>query len=260
MSLCDFYSRPRGQLPPISSHPKTYSIRKSARTYYSSSRGSAFDSRSARSVPVKKTPSRKRLIATKSRFDLPFTLPDLELGKCIGRGKGGRVLIGSFASREYAIKVISKDLLKYANIETEILERLDSHLIVKYFGRLEDESNFYIVLEYITGSDLFHMMRRQRLRQPTITNLAVQVLEGLSLLHSSGIVYRDLKPENLMVDDQLHVKFIDFGLSKVMVKDRTSTICGSPEYMAPEILRKMPYSFSVDIWAFGVLLFEMFCG
>ena len=260
MSLSDFSSRKRAQLPPIAGHSKGYSIRKSARTHYNTSRGSAFDVRIARSVPVKKTPSRKRLDLVSSKFNLPFALPDLELGKCIGRGKGGRVVIGTHACREYAIKVVSKELVKYANIETGILERLDSHLVVKYFGKLEDETDVYIVLEYINGSDLFHVMRKQRLRQPLISNFATQVLNGLAVLHVAGIVYRDLKPENLMIDEDKNVKFIDFGLSKVIDKERTSTICGSPEYMAPEILRKNTYNYSVDIWAFGVLLFEMFCG
>jgi serine/threonine protein kinase len=211
-------------------------------------------------VPAKKIPSSKPSSQAPKLFNLNFTLTELDLGKCIGRGKGGRVVIGCYSGLEYAIKIVSKDLVKYANIETEILERLDSHLIVKYFGKLEDEKNIYIVLDYIKGSDLFHFMRKQRLRQPVISNLAKQVLDGLTVLHMAGIVYRDLKPENLMIDEQKNVKFIDFGLSKVLGKDRTSTICGSPEYMAPELLRKNLYSYSVDVWALGVLLFEMYCG
>ena len=260
MSMCDIYLRQRGQLPPIPGPSKVYSIRKSSRNYYNTSRGSAFDVRAARSVPVKKTPSRKRLNLITSNFAPPFTLSELDLGKCIGRGKGGRVVIGTGAGLQYAIKIVSKDLAKYAKIEAEILERLDSHLVVKYFGKLEDETNVYIVLDYIQGSDLFHFMRKQRLRLPAISSFAKQVLEGLTVLHTAGIVYRDMKPENLMIDEQKNVKFIDFGLSKVIDKERTSTICGSPEYMAPELLRRNPYNYSVDVWGFGVLLFEMFCG
>lgn len=260
MSLCDAFTRHRGQLPPLTSKSKIYSVRKSSRYQESTYRSSTIDRRGKRSVILRKTPSKLKLESIRNTYELNFTLNDVEMGKCIGRGKGGRVILGIVNGKEYAIKIISKELLKYANIETNIFEIADNAYIVKYFGRLEDEINVYLFIEYIRGCDLFHYMIKQRLRLPKIVHFMAQVLEGLGALHEKGIVYRDLKPENLMVDEEEKVKIIDFGLSKIIDKDRTSTVCGSPEYMAPEIIRKNAYSYSVDYWSLGILLYEMLCG
>jgi serine/threonine protein kinase len=103
-------------------------------------------------------------------------------------------------------------------------------------------------------------MRKRRLRQNEITFYAAELLVILDMLHCKNVVYRDLKPENVMVCETGHLKLIDFGLSKILQEDRTYTLCGSPEYMAPEVLTKQGYSFSVDYWALGVLIYELYCG
>lgn len=260
MSICEPSFKNRGQLPPLSSKSKIYSFRKSSRNQKTTFRSSTIENRGPRALILRKTPSKLSLNSVLPHQKLNFTLNDIEMGKCIGRGKGGRVILGSFNSQAYAIKIISKELLKYANIEATILQQQSSPYIIKYFGRLEDELNIYLFIEYIPGNDLFHYMRKQRIRLPKAVNFLAQVLEGLGALHSKGIVYRDLKPENVMITEQENVKIIDFGLSKVIDKDRTTTVCGSPEYMAPEVIRKNAYSYSVDYWALGILLYEILCG
>jgi len=267
MSICESSYKTRGQLPPLSSKPKPYSFRKSTRNQNTTYRSSTIETRGPRPLILRKTPSKLNLNSNPfhfnsnpSQFKLNFNLNDLEMGKCIGRGKQGRVILGSIHSQTYAIKVISKDLLKYANIETNILQTVSNPFIIKYFGRLEDEVNVYLFIEHVQGNDLFHYMRKQRIRLPKAVSFLAQVLEALGALHSKGVVYRDLKPENVMIDEQETVKIIDFGLSKVIDRDRATTVCGSPEYMAPEVIRKNAYGYSVDYWALGVLLYEMLCG
>ena len=137
---------------------------------------------------------------------------------------------------------------------------MNSNFIVKFFGKLEDEENIYLILELINGLDLFHTMRQKRLKLSEITNLTRKIVLCLEYIHSQGIVYRDLKPENIMIDEDGNPKIIDFGLSKCINDERTATVCGSPEYMAPEVIRKRPYNYSVDFWALGILIYELFCG
>jgi protein kinase A len=189
-----------------------------------------------------------------------WTLDKLEFGKVLGRGKLGRVLQAKLDFLEVAVKIMPQELKKYASIETEIMSMFSHPLIISSYGDLEDKDSVYILLEYISTGDLFHIMRKRRLRQNEITFYAAELLVILDMLHCKNVVYRDLKPENVMVCETGHLKLIDFGLSKILQEDRTYTLCGSPEYMAPEVLTKQGYSFSVDYWALGVLIYELYCG
>lgn len=189
-----------------------------------------------------------------------WTLDKIEFGKVLGRGKLGRVLQAKLDFLEVAVKIMPQELKKYASVETEILSMFSHPLIISSYGDLEDKDSVYILLEYISTGDLFHIMRKRRLRQNEIMFYAAELLVILDMLHCKNVVYRDLKPENVMVCETGHLKLIDFGLSKIMQEDRTYTICGSPEYMAPEVLTKQGYSYSVDYWALGVLIYELYCG
>ena len=145
-------------------------------------------------------------------------------------------------------------------MEWEILHQVSHPLIVKGHQKLEDQENSYIVLDKIDGTDLFHLMRKRRLRPPEINFVVSQVVLVLQYLHSRNIAFRDIKPENIMVERTGYIKLIDFGLSKQLTKQRTYSFCGSPEYMAPEVIRKEGHSLSVDWWGLGVLIYELYCG
>lgn len=255
MNIMTFRKRASTHLPPLIKQPKIYTIRKNNRCHYSSEISYNPD------IQTKPLNSERNLLELKQ--DTPafvYSLNEFEIIKCVSKGKGGCVLMATLNYRNYALKVVHKKQSKYALAEAKILDKLSSHLIVKYFGRFEDEENIYLVLEFINGCDFFHYMSRKRLKLPEIINLASQVLTAIELIHSKGIVYRDLKPENIMLPESGFIKLIDFGLSKEIGNERTSTVCGSPEYMAPEVIRKNSYSYAVDFWGLGILLYEMLCG
>jgi serine/threonine protein kinase len=254
MKIMTFRKRASAHLPPLIKQPKIYTIRKNNRCHYSSEISYNPDTQ------TKPFNSERNLLELKQDTPLAYSLNEFEISKCVSKGKGGCVLMATLNYRNYALKVIHKKLSKYALAEAKILDKLSSQLIVKYFGRFEDEENIYLVLEFINGCDFFHYMSRKRLKLPEIVNLASQVLSAIELIHSKGIVYRDLKPENIMLPESGCIKLIDFGLSKEIGNERTSTVCGSPEYMAPEVIRKNSYSYAVDFWSFGILLYEMLCG
>ena len=117
-----------------------------------------------------------------------------------------------------------------------------------------------MLLDYACGGELFTLLRREgRFSNDVGLFFAVEIILAFEYLHSSNIAYRDLKPENLLIDRDGHVKITDFGFAKE-VPDRTFTLCGTPEYLAPEILQEVGHAFPVDWWALGILTYEMIVG
>lgn len=122
-----------------------------------------------------------------------------------------------------------------------------------------------MLFEYLAGGELFSRLRREGRFSVDVTLLySSEILLALQFLHLNKIVYRDLKPENLLIDNTGHIKLADFGFAKILEDERTFTLCGTPEYLAPEIVKgsssKAGYGKSVDWWALGILLFEMLAG
>lgn len=192
------------------------------------------------------------------------------LGITLGTGSFGRVRIVSFVldgKRTYmAMKILRKSeiiRLKQVNhikAEKAILARVNHPFIVNLQASFQDSSFLYMVMEYVIGGELFSQLRKvNRFLDEDARFFASEIILALQYLHDKSIVYRDLKPENLLIDKDGHIKITDFGFAKVVL-DRTYTLCGTPEYLAPEIITSKGHGKPVDWWAVGVLIYEMLCG
>ena len=166
----------------------------------------------------------------------------------------------------YALKILKKSEVIYlkqvdhVKTEKKILEELNHPFIVNLFGAFQDDKNLYLLLEYVIGGEFFsHLRKAGRFPNDTAKFYAAQITLVFEHLHSMMILYRDLKPENLLLDSDGNCKVTDFGFAK-KVEYRTWTLCGTPEYLAPEIILSKGHGKAVDWWASGILMYEMLAG
>lgn len=189
------------------------------------------------------------------------TIDSFKLLKVIGRGSFGKVyLVQKRSTGEYfAMKTLKKDMIlrrqQKQNTQAErlILEKISNPFIVKLHYAFQTGEKLYFVIDFLNGGELFyHLRREQRFTEERAKFYAAEILLALECLHENGVIYRDLKPENVLLDSEGHVKLTDFGLSKIRQAQNevTFTFCGTPEYLAPEIIRGEGYSKEVDFWAF----------
>ncbi|KAF2862444.1 Pkinase-domain-containing protein [Piedraia hortae CBS 480.64] len=206
------------------------------------------------------TPSRQ----TKGKY----TLSDFQVNRTLGTGSFGRVHLvqSKHNQRFYAIKVLKKaqvvkmKQVEHTNDERRMLHRCKHPFLVTLWGTWQDSKNLYMVMDFIQGGELFSLLRKsQRFPNPVAKFYAAEVTLALDYLHSMNIIYRDLKPENLLIDRHGHLKITDFGFAKE-VPDITWTLCGTPDYLAPEVVNSRGYNKSVDWWSLGILIFEMLAG
>lgn len=204
------------------------------------------------------------------REDQKVGLADFDLMSVVGKGSFGKVIQvrKKDTGQIFAMKVLRKDAVRQRNqvehtkTERALLQRIRHPFLVDLKFAFQTDDKLYMVLDFVNGGELFsHLKREKRFAEERSRLYASEVLLALEYLHSMDVIYRDLKPENILLDFEGHIRLTDFGLSK-MVSDQkaTYTFCGTPEYMAPEILMDEGHGKAVDWWSLGILIYELLVG
>mmetsp|Transcript_18337 Transcript_18337/g.25364 ORF Transcript_18337/g.25364 Transcript_18337/m.25364 type:complete len:334 (-) Transcript_18337:55-1056(-) len=194
-----------------------------------------------------------------------------DLGSEIGRG-GFSVVVEAVRkkdSQRVAVKCIKKNMVEGDDIkllirEVKIMKRLNHPHILKLYEVFEDETGYFLVMELVEGKELFDkIVERGQYSEKDTARIIHQIVSAVAYLHENDIAHRDLKPENLLSagnDENEIIKIADFGFSKNFGEEKLMTSCGSPGYVAPEVLTCESYDNSVDMWSIGVILYILLCG
>ena len=215
-----------------------------------------------------------------------YTLKDFIIIKTLGKGSFGKVLLvkDKLKNKYYAMKILNKEFLKkekqinHTKMEREILEKINHPFIISLEFAFETKNNLYMLTDFMIGGEIFYLLQKKGYFSEKQTKFYVcELVLALGFLHSHHIIYRDLKPENILLDKDGHIKLIDFGLSKILNFERTVsisgtstqelnyyikayTLCGTKDYLAPEILKGKGYEKVVDWFSLGSVMYEMLAG
>ncbi|XP_003707740.1 AKT serine/threonine protein kinase [Megachile rotundata] len=209
--------------------------------------------------------------SSKSTGKKKVTLENFEFLKVLGKGTFGKVILcrEKATGHLYAIKIlrkeviIRKDEVAHTLTENRVLRTTNHPFLISLKYSFQTADRLCFVMEYVNGGELFFHLRRSRVFGEDRTRFyGAEIISALGYLHSQGIIYRDLKLENLLLDKDGHIKIADFGLCKedITYGRTTKTFCGTPEYLAPEVLEDIDYGRAVDWWGVGVVMYEMICG
>ncbi|KAG8223549.1 hypothetical protein J437_LFUL004423 [Ladona fulva] len=200
-----------------------------------------------------------------------YRLEDFEVGKPLGRGKFGRVYLAREKRTEFmvALKVLFKSELVKEEIEHQLIREIEiqSHLshpnVLRMLTYFHDEKRVFLVLEYAAIGELYKEMRKQpnqRFDEKRVAKYVYQVADALMYCHKNKVIHRDIKPENLLLSAWGNVKIADFGWSVHAPSLRRKTMCGTLDYLPPEIIAGVQYTEHVDHWCLGVLCYELLVG
>lgn len=201
----------------------------------------------------------------------PFTIDDFELLKVVGKGSFGKVMqvLKKDTHQIYALKtlrkahIVSRSEVGHTLAERTVLAKIRNPFIVPLKFSFQSPEKLYLVLAFVNGGELFHHLQREgRFDLNRARFYTAELLCALECLHEYNVIYRDLKPENILLDYTGHIALCDFGLCKLNMagQEKTNTFCGTPEYLAPELLLGQGYTKVVDYWTLGVLFYEMLTG
>ena len=198
-------------------------------------------------------------------------LEDFDVLKLIGKGSFSKVYLvkNRLNHKIYSMKKLDKPFIKRTRQEQHIinerilLSKMNYPFLVKLFCCFQDQEHLYFILEFIQGGELFfHLHREIRFDDEKTRFYIAELILVLNFLHNNKVIYRDIKPENILLDLEGHIKLTDFGLSRLCsgINEKVFTICGTPYYIAPEIIENKGYNNSVDWWSLGCLMYEMLNG
>ncbi|KAL6061743.1 Aurora kinase [Balamuthia mandrillaris] len=198
-----------------------------------------------------------------------FTLDDFEIGRKLGKGKFGNVYVAREKRSKYivALKVLFKCQLKKNKVEHQLRREIEiqSHLrhpnILRLYGYFHDSTRVFLILEFAAGGELYkHLRKRTRFDERTSATYIASLAEALAYCHKKHVIHRDIKPENLLVGLHGELKIADFGWSVHAPHSRRKTLCGTLDYLPPEMIEGKTHNNAVDIWSLGVLLYEFLVG
>jgi serum/glucocorticoid-regulated kinase 2 len=230
------------------------------------------DSVNNKSVNIKETKEKKETgtIFSKHKDIKKVTLNDFKILKVIGRGTFGKVCLVQYklTKKYYAMKIMRKNVILENGqvtstlLEKNILQNLNYQFLVGMDFCFQTQERIYFVMNFIRGGELFkHLTNCKFFPEEKAKFYSAIIGLALEYLHTHGIVYRDIKPDNILIDEDGYLKLADFGMSK-MLKDqeRAFSLCGTPEYFAPEIITREGHNKAADWWSYGILLYEMLYG
>jgi len=218
--------------------------------------------------PFPKTPQPLAL-NSKAERGQKWSIDDFEIGMPLGSGKFGRVYMAREKKTKYivAIKCMSKKQLKKSNFEHQLRREIEiqSHLrhpnILRMYGYFYDKKRVYLILEYSVGGELFGKLQELgKFDERKSARIIKELADALKYCHSKNVIHRDLKPENLLVGKNGEIKIADFGWSVHAPNSRRNTMCGTLDYLPPEITLNQEHDEQVDVWSLGILLFELLVG